>query len=53
MLQRTVALYPIFQVFLIPILLIGFAVVLYPEPPASAKTKGEEPVPEATLKVSV
>lgn len=34
-LRRTVMLFPTFQLFLIPIFLIGFAGVLYPNPPAS------------------
>lgn len=34
--RRTVILFPTFQLFLIPILLIGFAGVLFPVPPASA-----------------
>lgn len=33
-LQRTVVLYPTFQLFLVPILLIGFAGILYESPPA-------------------
>lgn len=35
-LRRTVVLFPTFQLFLIPVFLIGFAGVLYPQPPASA-----------------
>lgn len=31
---RTIALYPTFQVFLVPLFLVGFAAVLYPTPPA-------------------
>lgn len=33
-LQRTVVLYPTFQLFLVPLFLIGFAGVLFPTPPA-------------------
>ncbi|HZD04476.1 MAG TPA: sodium:solute symporter family protein, partial [Longimicrobiales bacterium] len=33
-LRRTVILFPTFQLFLIPVFLIGFAGVLYPSPPA-------------------
>jgi len=33
-LQRTVVLYPTFQLFLIPLFLIGFAGVLFPTPPS-------------------
>lgn len=32
-LRRTVVLFPTFQLFLIPVFLIGFAGVLYPQPP--------------------
>jgi SSS family solute:Na+ symporter len=35
-LRRTVILFPTFQLFLIPVFLIGFAGVLYPTPPPSA-----------------
>ncbi|MGF1453907.1 MAG: sodium:solute symporter [Alphaproteobacteria bacterium] len=35
-LRRTVVLYPTFQLFLIPVFLIGFAGVLFPEKPATA-----------------
>lgn len=35
-LQRTVVLYPTFQLFLVPILLIGFAGILYQPAPAEA-----------------
>ena len=35
-LRRTVVLFPTFQLFLIPVFLIGFAGVLYPEKPPSA-----------------
>jgi len=35
-LRRTVVLFPTFQLFLIPVFLIGFAGVLYPERPPSA-----------------
>ncbi len=35
-LKRTVFLFPTFQIFLIPVFLIGFAGVLYPERPPSA-----------------
>jgi SSS family solute:Na+ symporter len=34
-LRRTVILFPTFQLFLIPVFLIGFAGVLYPTPPAA------------------
>ncbi|MFT5290834.1 MAG: SSS family solute:Na+ symporter [Candidatus Paceibacteria bacterium] len=33
-LQRTVVLYPTFQLFLVPLLLIGFAGILYSNPPS-------------------
>ncbi|HEV2131324.1 MAG TPA: sodium:solute symporter family protein [Longimicrobiaceae bacterium] len=35
-LRRTVVLFPSFQLFLVPVLLIGFAGVLFPTPPANA-----------------
>lgn len=35
-LKRTVVLYPTFQIFLVPILLIGFAGVLFATPPTSS-----------------
>ena len=35
-LRRTVVLFPTFQLFLVPLLLVGFAGVLFPDPPASA-----------------
>lgn len=35
-LRRTVILFPTFQLFLIPVFLIGFAGVLYPDPPRAA-----------------
>lgn len=35
-LRRTVVLYPTFQVFLVPIMLIGFAGVLFPSQPAAS-----------------
>jgi len=34
-LRRTVVLFPTFQLFLVPIIIIGFAGVLYPSPPPS------------------
>jgi SSS family solute:Na+ symporter len=35
-LQRTIVLFPTFQLFLVPLLLVGFAGVLYPSAPESA-----------------
>ena len=34
--RRTVVLFPTFQLFLVPLLLVGFAGVLFPTPPATA-----------------
>jgi SSS family solute:Na+ symporter len=35
-LRRTVVLFPTFQLFLVPLILVGFAGVLFPTPPATA-----------------
>jgi SSS family solute:Na+ symporter len=37
-LRRTIVLFPTFQIFLVPLFLVGFAGVLFPSPPANADT---------------